>query len=1826
MIIWLASYPRSGNTFFRVLLNSVFGIKTYSIYDDRSDIGADKKLSDVVGHEFLPAGFNLEQARASEQTYFIKTHDGPENSRDDKVIYLLRDGRESTLSYRRYLMDYHGQSNSLRDMLRGQALFGAWGQHVSAWNPGGRENTLLVRFEELIADPQASADAIGEFTGLKPVAREIPTFRELQEKGPQFFRSGKTDSWKNEYSQSDHYAFWLKNHEQMMKYGYSVDMPELFETTAGLGTLLQVISTEYEHSANQALTQIKLLDQRITSMQAEQAHDHGRPAKDTEAKPIAVVANEQGESCFKDGKLDEAQERFLQAIHDDPGFTDGYNNLGVLWWTRGDAAKALEFLAAGLRLDPDHRDLIVNTAEILKSLGKADDAAALYEGYLDRNPVDTAMRGMLEDLNTHPFDQTQQALDAPINDPSPGSAGLNGKADKMTGRVTIATSIAPKELAKQKRAIQSWLDLGFEVISLNIHKELELLQPEFPDVKFVPAGRNGTRLAGKPYVFVDDVLAALQKTACRVVGIVNSDIELRANPQLVDYLHQAATGSFICASRIDVAQAEDSDGKLYHRGFDSFFFDQSIVDRLSKTKFMLGVPWWDYWFPYAVIEQGIPVKRLETPLAYHLRHEINYNSGHMIRFGDEFVSHCGNADFAELFRQCAGTPLENRRLAVLADSVLEYLARKTERLYLPESVSGHVDRNKTVPGTPKISAIVSTYSSESHIAECLSDLVDQSIADQIEIVVIDANSPQNERAVVERFQARFPNIRYLRTPTRIGIYAAWNMAVKLARGDYIISCSTNDRLRFDACEILARTLDENPDVSLVYGNSFLTRVPHESFARPTLCGLYSWPVFDFGQLLDHCMVGPHPMWRRCVHDEIGYFNEDYVALGDQDFWLRMGERNKLLSLPDFTGLYYVSEESITGDADLTQVEADRIHSQYGWRHRYAKWFAERNRRGIAGADPGDGPVTQIFVLAMQNSDAMLANTLDSIANQLNQNWRLTVLSDRPSPDALFEGEARLAWVQCPETETVTAMLDQLVLQDHSSQWVCLIDAGDQLEPAFLSDIHRYLAKYPHWKLVYTDHDLVDANGDLSDPCFKPDWNLELLRSTAYIGNSFVVSRTALMESGGFGVHEEALHYDLVLRTHDQFGGDSIGHVAEILSHRHVDQIQNDDRIALDQQQYTLEQHLQRCGLTTLVREGMSKGSFMLDYQPEYLPKVSILVEAGGSMDRLSSCLQSVLTKTEYPAFEVCVLISCNVQADISGNLERLAAADARLKLVPVDRSLQLADGEYLVWMREEILVLQPNWLHRLVHVGARNDVGVVGARIVDHKKTFVDGGIMLGTGENGVGVRCHTGMHMTSPGYMGRAQLAQEVSAVSGLCMLVSKADFEKAGGYDPLLSGAWYRAIDFCQHIRRQGKRIIWTPYSTLMYCGDPDAIEGWKDGEDQYGDEAEVIVQRWLPELAGDPSYNRNLSRARSDMALEIDTIRGWDPEVDVELRTLGFGVGSYGSWQYRVKQPLDVMAREAVAQRTHAPFCDKQKVRLPTPAEVEMLQPHSLLMHNTLHDEYIEAIEKYKRINKAFIVFGQDDLMTALPPKNPFSKSVYKDMKRRIRKCLALADRLLVSTEPLADALRGMADDIRVVPNYLDSAVWGALKSQRGVSSRPRVGWAGAQQHLGDLELIADVVRETAHEVDWVFFGMCPDFLLPYVKEVHNPVLFSDYPAKLATLNLDFAVAPLERNKFNEAKSNLRILEYGAIGCAVIATDIEPYRNAPLARVANQPRAWINAIRERSNDLDATWQEGDCLRDWVMDHCLLQQHLNAWLMTLDPMAGSKRRIMAGDRAAGL
>lgn len=229
---------------------------------------------------------------------------------------------------------------------------------------------------------------------------------------------------------------------------------------------------------------------------------------------------------------------------------------------------------------------------------------------------------------------------------------------------------------------------------------------------------------------------------------------------------------------------------------------------------------------------------------------------------------------------------------------------------------------------PLISVIVSSYAAEAFMRECLTDLEGQTIVDRCEIIVVDAASPEQEGAIALEFQRRYGNVTYVRTPKRIGVYAAWNIAIRLARGRYITPFSTNDRLNPEAYAQMVAALEAHPDVALVYGDSYLTDLPHQTFQQHHRIGRWTWPTYNYQQLLRECMIGPHPMWRRAVHATVGYFDESYAALGDQDFWIRIGATHAMMHLPVVTGLYWKSPDGLSNRPGLTTPEEQRLRATY----------------------------------------------------------------------------------------------------------------------------------------------------------------------------------------------------------------------------------------------------------------------------------------------------------------------------------------------------------------------------------------------------------------------------------------------------------------------------------------------------------------------------------------------------------------------------------------------------------------------------------------------------------------------------------------------------------------------------------------------------------------------------------------------------------------------------------------------------------------------------------------------------------------------------------
>ncbi|QWV97026.1 tetratricopeptide repeat protein [Geomonas nitrogeniifigens] len=223
-----------------------------------------------------------------------------------------------------------------------------------------------------------------------------------------------------------------------------------------------------------------------------------------------------------------------------------------------------------------------------------------------------------------------------------------------------------------------------------------------------------------------------------------------------------------------------------------------------------------------------------------------------------------------------------------------------------------------VDNGPLVSAIVVTRNRESHLRECLTGLMEQTIADRMEVILVDRGSDECEWAVAADLQRRYGNISLLRVPAAAAGKAV-NMALRMAGGKYLTIVDATDRMRRDAYQQLVAALEAAPAAMLAYGDTCFTAIPHESFASHTSYGKVIWPDYTPQQLGQLSEVAPHPLWRRELHDSIGFLPEGYPNHGMREFLLRAAERFRLLHLQEFTGLKLIDSTAQAAQAQPQQA-------------------------------------------------------------------------------------------------------------------------------------------------------------------------------------------------------------------------------------------------------------------------------------------------------------------------------------------------------------------------------------------------------------------------------------------------------------------------------------------------------------------------------------------------------------------------------------------------------------------------------------------------------------------------------------------------------------------------------------------------------------------------------------------------------------------------------------------------------------------------------------------------------------------------------------------
>jgi len=280
----------------------------------------------------------------------------------------------------------------------------------------------------------------------------------------------------------------------------------------------------------------------------------------------------------------------------------------------------------------------------------------------------------------------------------------------------------------------------------------------------------------------------------------------------------------------------------------------------------------------------------------------------------------------------------------------------------------------------------------------------------------------------------------------------------------------------------------------------------------------------------------------------------------------------------------------------------------------------------------------------------------------------------------------------------------------------------------------------------------------------------------------------------------------------------------------------------------------------------------------------------------------------------------------------------------------------------------------------------------------------------------------------------------------------------------------------------------------------------------------------------------------------------------------------------------------------------------ASIKVLAPDVVVFQHHASDPEIQTLRMYRKaLPKAFFIYDIDDAFWAVPKESLHFAALPKDIELRIITAANLCDRIITPTDFLASKMREKTKvkDIQVLPNMLRAANLQQMTSTRRKTrtqhEKPRVGWIGGIGHAGDIEVLEHLVQKLHDEVQFVFMGMTPEKVDQAWLEIHEPVPIQEYHQKLASLDLDLALAPLADNEFNRCKSSLRVVEYGACGYPVIASDIEPYKHfTNITRLPFLPHVWETAVREALRNPSALEEQGEKLYAEINTHHKAETHV--------------------------
>lgn len=576
--------------------------------------------------------------------------------------------------------------------------------------------------------------------------------------------------------------------------------------------------------------------------------------------------------------------------------------------------------------------------------------------------------------------------------------------------------------------------------------------------------------------------------------------------------------------------------------------------------------------------------------------------------------------------------------------------------------------------------------------------------------------------------------------------------------------------------------------------------------------------------------------------------------GIREFWIKLTER-------------FQKE-----DVDYRQWFEDHKVTQEEW---------EKQRKTVFGIRP----VISILVPVYNTPVNFLMEMIESVRNQSYENWQLCIANASPDNQELSKvlkeqagKDKRICITDVKENKGISENTNR-ALEIAEGDYVGFLDHDDVLALNALFEIVKKINEAGRADVIYTDEDKVSM--DLTEhfsPNFKPDFNVDLLRSNNYICHFFVAGKAMVEKLGGLcPEYNGAQDYDLILRCTEQ--AEHILHVPKILYHWRTHKDSTADNplsksYAYEAGKKAIEAHLQRCGVKAEVEYTSSPGFYRVKYELEGNPLVSIVIPNKDNKECLEKCVHSIITKSTYKNFEVVIVENNSQTKEIFSYYKKIRSDRIRIVTWKGEFNYSAINnfgvshckGDYIVLLNNDTEVISEDWLEEMVGHCQRQEVGIVGAKLYYPDNTVQHAGIIVGIG--GVAGNVFVGLPRAYSGYMHKASLQLDLSAVTAACLMVKKTVYDEVGGLEEKLKVA-FNDVDFCLRVRKAGYLVVYDPYVEFYhYESKTRGAEDTPEKIRRFQSEIEYMRSHWIDILKnGDPAYNPNLTLKKWDYSLKAD-----------------------------------------------------------------------------------------------------------------------------------------------------------------------------------------------------------------------------------------------------------------------------------------------------------------------------------------------------------------------